>query len=133
VATRYLVDTSAWVLHFSKSSSFNLLSICPPEARVLCLPIYQELLQGIREESAYHSMSEILDAADFVEEPLTRAVFREAVGLYRLARKQGITIRSSVDCLIAACAIRHSLTVIHFDRDYPKIASISQLKQQQIL
>jgi len=78
-------------------------------------------------------MSEILDAADFVEEPLTRAVFREAVGLYRLARKQGITIRSSVDCLIAACAIRHSLTVIHFDRDYPKIASISQLKQQQIL
>ena len=128
----YLVDTSAWILHFSKSSPFDLRDICPPEVRILCLPVYQEILQGIRDEAAYRAIREILDAADFVEDPLSRATYVEAAELNRLARRQGITLRSSVDCLIAACAIRHDLTVLHRDRDYPLLARISNLKQEEI-
>jgi predicted nucleic acid-binding protein len=37
-----------------------------------------------------------------------------------------------VDCLIAACAIRHGLTVLHNDRDYPALARVSELQQRQI-
>jgi len=37
-----------------------------------------------------------------------------------------------VDCLIAACAIRHGLTVLHDDRDYPAIARVSELQQRPI-
>ena len=40
-----------------------------------------------------------------VESPLSVGVVEEAVGLYRTARRQGVTVRSSVDCLIAACAL----------------------------
>ena len=43
------------------------------------------------------------------------------------ARRAGLTVRSSVDCLIAACAIRHSLTVLHHDRDFDLLAKVSAL------
>jgi hypothetical protein len=40
-----------------------------------------------------------------------------------------LTVRSSLD-LIAACAIRHSLTVLHTDRDYTSLSRISPLRTQ---
>jgi predicted nucleic acid-binding protein len=35
-----------------------------------------------------------------------------------------VTVRSSVDCLIAASATRHQLTVVHRDRDYASLARL---------
>ncbi len=128
----YLVDTSAWIRHFSRTDSFDLRTICPPDDRVLCLPVYQEILQGIRDESAYRTVKRALDAAQFVEKPMELSLFEEAAQLYRLARRQGITIRSSVDCLIAASAIRHDLIILHHDRDFPRLARISTLREQQV-
>lgn len=39
-------------------------------------------------------------------------------------------MRSSVDCLIATCAIRHDLEWLHRDRDYSAIGRISALRQR---
>ena len=44
------------------------------------------------------------------------------------ARRAGITVRSGVDCLIAACAIRHNASVLHRDRDYTALSRISPLR-----
>jgi predicted nucleic acid-binding protein len=33
-----------------------------------------------------------------------------------------------VDCLIAACALRHNLSVLHADRDFTNLARVSQLE-----
>jgi predicted nucleic acid-binding protein len=63
-----------------------------------------------------------------VESPLGAEVFDEAIKLFRQARRAGVTIRSSVDCLIAACAIRHDLEVLHRDRDFAALASVSELR-----
>jgi hypothetical protein len=41
-------------------------------------------------------------------------------------------VRSGVDCLIAACAIRHGLTVLHHDRDFDAIARVSPLSAKRI-
>ncbi len=65
-----------------------------------------------------------------VESPLGEGVFEEAAGLYRTARRAGLTVRSGVDCLIAACALRHALTVVHVDRDFDLIARVSPLQQR---
>ncbi len=128
----YLVDTSAWILHFSKNSEFDLRSICSPDQRVLCLPVYQEILQGIRDESAFQMMRTTLYSSVFVENPLSTEIYDDAIGLYRNARKHGLTVRSSVDCLIAACAIRHQLIVLHHDRDYEALSELSPLLQQSV-
>ena len=67
-------------------------------------------------------------ALPMVEAPLRQEVFEEAVGLYRRARAVGLTVRSSVDCLIAACALRHGLTDLHHDRDFGFLAKVSPLR-----
>ncbi|HEV2852577.1 MAG TPA: PIN domain-containing protein [Thermoanaerobaculia bacterium] len=56
----------------------------------------------------------------------------EAAQLYRAARRSGITVRSGVDCVIAACAIRHGIPVLHYDRDFTLLAQVSSLKERRI-
>jgi len=64
--------------------------------------------------------------------PSDADVFLEAAGLYRAARRAGLTVRSGVDCLIAACALRHDATVLHQDRDFDALARVSPLKAQSV-
>jgi predicted nucleic acid-binding protein len=64
---------------------------------------------------------------------LSESRFLEAAELYRTARRAGVTVRSSVDCLIAACAIRHRVGVLHVDRDFDALARVSPLIAQRVL
>jgi predicted nucleic acid-binding protein len=128
-----LVDTSVWIEVFRRGTTFRLESIADLEEVVTCLPVVQEVLQGFRDERAFQLARESLYALPIVESPLQRAVFDEAVDLYRRARQVGVTVRSSVDCLIAACALRHGLTVLHRDRDFGDLAKISPLSARTIL
>jgi predicted nucleic acid-binding protein len=59
-------------------------------------------------------------------------VFLEAADLYRAARRAGLTVRSGIDCLIAACALRHRFEVLHHDRDYDALARISCLRARRV-
>jgi hypothetical protein len=127
-----LVDTSVWIEVFKKDSRVNLEAIAPFDEIALCLPIFQEVLQGFREEHAFRTARAALTAFPMVESPLSVEVFEEAAQLYRKARRVGLTVRSSVDCLIAACALRHDLTVVHVDRDYAALARIAPLNQRPL-
>ncbi|MEO6595370.1 MAG: PIN domain-containing protein, partial [Planctomycetota bacterium] len=95
---------------------------------VVCPPIVQEVLQGMRETSAFRMAKQSMLAFPIVESPMRIDVWLEAAELYRTARGAGITIRSSTDCLIAVCALRHDLQVLHRDRDYDRIASVTPLR-----
>ncbi|MGO9411935.1 MAG: PIN domain-containing protein [Spirochaetia bacterium] len=99
---------------------------------VTCLPVIQEILQGFREERAYRIARNAMLALPIVESPMEESLFLEAAELYRSARHRGLTIRSSVDCLIAACALRHNFPVLHRDRDYKLLCEISPLKAKSI-
>src|SRR5205807_1758665 len=98
-----------------------------------CLPIIQEVLQGIREERAYRMVRDALWSLPILESPLRGEVYEEAAQLYREARRAGFTIRSSTDCLIAACAVRHQATILHYDRDFDLLAKISRLDARRIM
>ena len=125
-----LVDTSVWIATFRRRDPIDLESQVPFDEIVTCLPIVQEVLQGFRDETAYRRASEAMFALPIVESPLGEDVVRDAVGLYRTARRHGLTIRSPVDGLIAACALRHDLEVLHLDRDFPNLAKVSALRQR---
>jgi hypothetical protein len=127
-----LVDTSVWIEVFRKPSRFRLEHAVELEAVVTCLPVLQEVLQGFRDERAFVQAREAMLALPIVESPLRVDVVLEAANLYRLVRRTGRTIRSGVDCLIAVCAIRNSLTVLHHDRDFDALAGISALSSQAI-
>jgi predicted nucleic acid-binding protein len=126
-----LVDTSVWIEVFRCTRPFDLESAVSMDDVVTCLPVVQEVLQGFRDESAFRLAREAMLALPRVESPLSEGVVLEAVTLYRAARRAGRTLRSSVDCLVAACALRHDLEVLHRDRDYAALASVSPLRQRE--
>jgi len=126
-----LVDTSIWIGTFRRKNPLDLEALVPFDDVVTCLPVVQEVLQGFREESAFRAAKTAMLAMPMVEAPIGEALMLEAVALYRSARRRGLTIRSSVDCLIAACALRHDLEVLHRDRDFPVLARISDLRERQ--
>lgn len=127
-----LVDTSAWIEVFRKPPRLAIEDVVDFDEIVTCLPVVQEVLQGFTTEDAFRVGRDAMLALPMVESPLRDDVFVEAVDLYRRARRAGITVRSGVDCVIAACAIRHDLTVLHNDRDYPALAKVSSLQQRAI-
>jgi predicted nucleic acid-binding protein len=121
-----------WIEVFRQRGRLTLDETVDFDEIVTCLPVIQEVLQGFRDDAAFRTASHALTALPIVESPLRASVFDDAVGLYRSARRAGVTIRSGVDCLIAACALRHDLTVLHRDRDYAGLSRVSALKVRSI-
>lgn len=125
-----LVDTSAWIEVFRRPQRVSLEHVVGDLDRVVtCLPVIQEVLQGFDDERAFRIARTAMHALPCVEVPLTAAVVDAAVDLYRRARRAGVTVRSGVDCLIAACASRHHLTVVHRDRDFARLAAVAPFEQ----
>jgi predicted nucleic acid-binding protein len=128
-----LVDTSAWVEFFRRPSRLALADLSPdPGDLVTCLPVLQEVLQGFDDEQAFSIARASLMAVRAVDTPMTVDVTLRAVEIYRLTRRTGVTIRSGVDCLIAASALNHGLTVVHCDRDFGAIARVTGLRHHDL-
>lgn len=123
-----LVDTSVWIEVFRKPARLRLEDHLDFDEIVTCLPVVQEVLQGFDRETDFRRAREAMWSLPIVEAPLEPAVIDDAVDLYRRARRAGVTVRSGVDCLIAACALRHNLAVLHVDRDFDNLARVSQLE-----
>ncbi len=128
-----LVDTSAWIEIFRRRPRVTIeQAVGDLDDVVTCLPVIQEVLQGFDDERAFRVAHTAMWALPCVESPLTPDVVDAAVDLYRRARRAGITVRSSVDCLIAVCASRHHLRVVHRDRDFSALASVMPFEQENI-
>lgn len=127
-----LVDSSVWVAVFRRERPLDLTAVVAFDDIATCLPIVQEVLQGFREEAAFRTAKRAMLSLPIVDSPLDASLFESAVDLYRSARRAGLTIRSSVDCLIAASAVRHGLQVLHRDRDFTSLAKIAPLHQRAI-
>jgi len=127
-----LVDTSIWIEVFRKPTRVRLEALVEFDEIVTCLPVVQEVLQGFADERAFLLAREAMRAMPIVESPMRASVFDEAVDLYRAARRAGRTVRSGVDCLVAACAIRNGLVVLHHDRDFDHLTRVSPLQTRRV-
>jgi predicted nucleic acid-binding protein len=128
-----LLDTSAWVEVLRRPARIRLEEIAEIDDVATCLPVVQEVLQGFRDEAAYRTAREAMLSFPMVESPLRQDVFEAAIDLYRAARRAGLTVRSGVDCVIAACAMRNGLVVAHHDRDFAALARVSALQEREVL
>ena len=126
-----VVDTSVWIEFFKGTgSSFDqhlteLIRVDVPIA--LTEVIYCEVLQGIRDDAVHARVREILQAFPVLLLDGLRSADR-AVALYRACRRRGLTIRSTVDCLIAAVCLDTGAELFHHDRDFDVLAKVADLK-----
>ncbi|MDN5276332.1 MAG: hypothetical protein PWR01_297 [Clostridiales bacterium] len=86
--------------------------------------IYQEVLQGARTKKEFNLLKEYLGSQRFFNLKYGRKSYEMAAELYFRCIKHGITIRSTIDLLIAQTAIENDLYLLHDDRDFLLMASI---------
>jgi len=125
-----LVDTSVWIDYFRGRDSREAMQLVAAleadENICICGPILMEIRQGIASDRDARNIERRMSPLMYL--PTLRKTYRRAADIYRAARVCGKTIRNSVDCLIAACAIENHAMLLHRDRDYTIIAEVSELK-----
>lgn len=85
-----------------------------------------ELKAGAKDTSSLEVIEGVLGTCSRL--PLHNHHFDEAASLYRLCRQKGITVRSMIDCVIAAVALSENAQVLHHDRDFTSIARVVPLR-----
>lgn len=128
--TAAVVDTSVWIdfLRGTVTKQERLLrEMIRSDTPVVITPqILQELLMGVRRDEEAERLRRTLLAFDILEQNQVAAA-TGAAELYRTARRQGVTVRKSVDCLIAWQAMEAGLPVLHRDRDFDALSRVSEL------
>ena len=115
-----VVDTSVWVDYtrdletpqtawLEAELGRNHLAITD---LILC-----EILQGVRDDKEYRETRETLFQLEIFPTGGTNLALA-AVDNYRRLRKKGLTVRKTIDCLIATFCILNSHSLLHSDRDF---------------
>lgn len=124
----YLVDTSVW-LDFLRGRATqavarfqDILEHDLPYG--ITAQIFQELLQGAASEEDFQRLQTYLATQRFYHPLDAIESYRKAAFLYFRCRREGVTIRSTADCLIAEVAIEHRLRLVHHDRDFSNMAEV---------
>lgn len=123
-----LVDTSAWVEFLRDTGSRT----CQRVDRLIggdlatCDPVRMEVLAGARDDAHLDSLRRLLAGASLLE--TGPADYEHAAALYRTCRRAGETARKTIDCLIAAVAIREDVPVLHADADFDVLARHTPLR-----
>jgi len=88
----------------------------------ICDFVYQELLQGTRTEKEFRELKEYLETLPFYYLKYGKESFEKAALLNFTCRRAGLTIRSTIDLLIAETAIENDLYLLHNDADFDNMA-----------
>ena len=89
--------------------------------------VLTEILQGIKNDIEFRMVRDALLAFPIL--PINSPdSFVQAAEIYRNCRKNGLTVRSTIDLLIAQIALENDAVLLHNNRDFEAIASVSKLK-----
>jgi predicted nucleic acid-binding protein len=125
-----LVDTSVWIDylngHASSQADALALAIAEEAPILLCGVVLTEILLGLPLSEA--DRIESLLAAFPLAPELERADYSAAAQIYRTCRTKGITIRSTIDCLIAQICLKHDSLLLAKDRDFVQMARFFPLR-----
>lgn len=124
-----LADTSAWVefLKGTGSAEAGRMRTAIAEREVVVIdPILLEVMAGARRDEVARTLR--LLEAQHLEPMAPRLDWLDGATVYRELRQRGVTVRSSIDALIAAVAIRLDLPVLHRNRDFAAIGRHTPLR-----
>jgi len=115
-----LVDSSVWINYFNGITTWqtNLLDSYLSNVPIIIGDlILTEVLQGFRSDKDYETAKEFLSALPFRQIGGYNVAIQSAQN-YRVLRKAGVTMRKTIDIVIATYCIMEGLTLLHDDRDF---------------
>jgi len=123
-----LIDTSILIGYFKgqKGEPYDKLdSLIDQSIPVgICNQVYQEVLQGAKNEKEFGILKEYLSAIDSYDLRYGKKSYENAAWMYFKCRKAGITPRSTIDLIIAQTAIDNNLLLLHNDNDFVIISRV---------
>ncbi len=123
-----LVDTSVFINYLKGIENFSTIKFDDIISKKIHFGInnfiYQEILQGSATEKEFKSLYKYLSNMFFYSLKGKKS-YSDAALLYYKCRKQGITIRSTIDLLTAQTAIENNLFLLHSDNDFTNIAKVT--------
>ena len=130
---RYLIDTSVWVNLFRGDQALRRRideATTQGVQIVTCEVIVMELLAGARP----HEDARIFDLLNRLPSlPFNlNTDFRKAGFMFRDLSQNGVTIRNSVDCIIAVAAMSSDdIILIHNDLDFVNMARVNGIRHER--
>lgn len=115
-----MVDSSVWIDYFNGTETLatkkldGLLGVQPVCTGDLILA---EVLQGFRQDEDYQAAKKLLCVLP-IHAMLGTAMSLKAADNFRNLLKQGITIRKTIDTMIATYCIENHLALLHSDKDF---------------
>ncbi len=118
-----VVDTSVWVDYFNGRITLQtnrLDALLETEVVPVGDLILAEVLQGFRSDTQFRIALELFDGLEFV--PMVgREVALASARNYRALRARGLTVRKTIDVIIATFCILNGHQLLHSDRDFEPI------------
>ena len=125
-----VVDSSVWIDYFNGAETREtalLDGILGLEPVMVGDLILVEVLQGFHADRDVHRARMVLDTLLF-EPMLGRSIALASAANYRALRGKGITVRKTIDVLIATFCIENGHVLLHSDRDFVPIEEHLGLK-----
>ncbi len=122
-----LVDTSAWVEYDRATASpvdRRLTELITTDDQVAVTePVIMEVVAGARSDERESDLRRLLLRFDLLR--FDAAVdFDAAARIYRACRREGVTPRGMLDCMIASVAHRHGAALLALDADLNRVADV---------
>lgn len=115
-----VVDSSVWVDYFNGQSTSQveiLDQLLNTEPLAIGDIILTEVLQGFRQDSDFETAKQLLASLTIFQLGGTQLALKSAEN-FRSLRKRGITVRKTIDTIIATFCIENNHTLLFSDRDF---------------
>lgn len=115
-----VVDSSVWIDYFTGKNTpatDRLNSVLGIERVAIGDLMLAEVLQGFRIESEFQQAKKLLLSLTVLNLLNIDIALKSATN-YRKLRQKGITVRQTVDTIIATFCLEHDLPLLHSDRDF---------------
>jgi predicted nucleic acid-binding protein len=122
-----LIDSSAWIEYLRDTNSLACNEVDrmwhdDPGAVATTEPVVMELLAGANSDRLFERVEKLMNGLQLLSVDAS-VDYRAAAIVYRAVRRGGHTVRKTMDCLIAAVAVRTGATLVHRDRDFDLLAA----------
>ena len=134
----YLVDTSIWLDYLAGRDApqvYHLRELLGnPLAVGITDLVLMEILQGARDQKSFDKLLDYFSGQRIYRFANPAESHVAAAKIYFDCRRKGVTVRSTVDCLIAQCAIENELILLHHDNDFKTLSgAVKSLRQKHFL
>lgn len=126
-----LIDSSVWIDYFRAADTpqVSLLDSYLGRTQIAVGDlIAAEVLQGIRDNRQFNSVKRVFDSFTHLDLCGYDLALKAAAN-FRALRGRGITVRKTIDTLIATRCIEDGLTLLHDDRDFAPFATHLGLRE----